>query len=403
MRTRRFLLGVLALSALLTFGSGFYATANLASVLAAALALAFLWARANVRWLDVRVTRERRDVQVGDELEETASITNKSKLPVPWVLVEDLGDLPGHRLGRVLGLGAGTSRTWEAITPCQQRGLFTLGPLQVTSGDPLGIFTSRRTLGEAEKVLVYPTTLSLPGFELSTAEHAGESPDLRATSVITPNVAGIRRYASGDSLTRVHWKSSARQGHLMVKEFETERQGGAWVLLDMHQYSQRGVAPENTEEYGVASAASIAAALLAQEQPVGLALVAEEEQLLFPAQGPYQRLRLLETLARARGVGQVPMSGVLTRLEPYLGPSTSLVVISPALTELLTVSAFMVRRGMSGAVVVLDPASFEGEEQGAPLFGHLIATGLAAYLVRRGDSLPRALSMTPSSVGAGRG
>ena len=42
----------------------------------------------------------------------------------------------------------------------------------------------------------------------------------------------------------------------MVTEFETERQGGVWVLLDMHQYAQRGVAPENTEEYGVTSAAS---------------------------------------------------------------------------------------------------------------------------------------------------
>lgn len=397
MGARGFLLGVLVLSILLTLGSGFYATAYLASVLAVALVLAFLWSRANVRWLRVQVSRAIPQVQVGGTLVERVTVANLSKLPVPWVAVEDRGTLPGHAAGRVLSLGPEARRSWEAVTLCRQRGLFTLGPLELSSSDPLGLFTARRVLGQQEKVLIYPPTLPLPGFTLSTPERPGESLEYHPTSALSPNVAGIRLYEKGDSLNRIHWKSTARHGKLMVKEFELERQGGAWVLLDMAKAAQWGEAPENTEEYGVTAAASIVAALLAEERSVGLALAGDEEHILPPEKGASHRLRVLEILARVRATGETPLSELVKRLERNLGPASALVVIGSSRPELLALASFMLERGLSGAVVVLDAASFGGQDEGLPLTRSLLTAGLAAYLVRRGDNLSRALSLAPSA------
>lgn len=399
---------------ILTIGSGFYATARLASVLIAALALSFLWSRASVRWLDVRSKRVVPQVQVGDTLEEEITVANRSFLPVPWVLVEDAGTLPGQALGRVLGMGGSTNRTWKAATECEQRGLFDLGPIQVVSSDPLGIFTARRTYGEAQRILVYPATLPLPGFVISTAERTGESLDLRSTSSQTPNVTAVRKYEIGDSMNRIHWKSTARHGHLMVKEFEIEQQGGVWILLDMQKDVQTGNAPHNTEEYGVTAAASIAHTMMNQDKQVGLALAGDEDHVLFPDRTPEYRVRLLETLASVKAEGGASLPVVLSRIERFLGPSSSVVAISPSAEDLRTVSSYLVGRGISSAIVALDAESFgpdgdfdginngDGTGDTRPLTQNLITAGVAAYRVRRGDDLTTALSMKSAGTLAAR-
>ncbi len=59
----------------------------------------------------------------------------------------------------------------------------------------------------------------------------------RRTLEVSPHAAGVREYAPGDPLSRIHWKSTARRDHIMVKEFEQDPQADVWILLDAHRHS----------------------------------------------------------------------------------------------------------------------------------------------------------------------
>src|SRR4029453_19147771 len=112
-----------------------------------------------------------------------------------------------------------------------------------------------------------------PGFLLPRAGVAGGEDVKSRTYHVTPNVSTIREYQPGDSFNRIHWRSTARQNQLMVKEFELDPPAEVYVVLDMQERVQQILAParsgrgprplseqriaESTEEYGVQTAASI--------------------------------------------------------------------------------------------------------------------------------------------------
>ena len=81
----------------------------------------------------------------------------------------DASDLPGHVTNRVVTLGSHGVDVWRYQTPTLRRGLYSLGPVTVTSADPFGFFRMSRTFGEPIDVLVYPNAPELPGLYLPPA------------------------------------------------------------------------------------------------------------------------------------------------------------------------------------------------------------------------------------------
>jgi uncharacterized protein (DUF58 family) len=397
-KTKHFVIGILLFAMFLTIGSGFYATARLAGILIAVLLLSFLWARVNVRWLDIRIERQLNNIQVNDDIAEKVIVRNLSLLPLPWLFVADLGNLPGHRLSRVFGVGGWSSLSWNPVTRVSQRGVFSLGPLEVMTSDPLGLFKSRRMYGHRQEILVYPEAFYLAEFRIPTEGHVGDSSDLRLTRGLTSNVQSVRKYEVGDGLSRIHWKSTARYNKLMVKEFEIERQGGVWILLDMNGDNQEGEGAESTEEYGVTIAASVAHTLLTMDQEVGLAFAGDTQQFLHPSKSSSHRLKLLETLARVRAEGQISLVEVFSQIERFLGPSSAVVVVSSSLDNLQMMASYLIQRNIRAALVILDPESFGGQISGSHFTQSVISAGLFAYHVRCRDDLQSTLRLNNGSI-----
>jgi len=73
---------------------------------------------------------------------------------------------------------------------------------------------------ETREVLIYPYTADISEFHLPFGELSGGSAFRRRTHHVTDNVTGVRDYVHGDSFNRIHWKSTARTGRLISKEFE---------------------------------------------------------------------------------------------------------------------------------------------------------------------------------------
>ena len=173
--------------------------------------IGYVWARALARKL--RLTREMRFgwVQVGDHMLERFSLSNGSRFPAPWVEVVDHSTLPDYQASRGVAVEARQSSRWHVEAACTRRGLYTLGPTTLRTGDPFGLYTVSLEYPTSLPLLVLPPVVPLPAIEVTPGGRAGDGRP-RANAVHrTVSAASVREYAPGDSPRWIHWRTSARR------------------------------------------------------------------------------------------------------------------------------------------------------------------------------------------------
>src|SRR5262249_8469532 len=93
-------------------------------------------------------------------------------------------------------------------------------------------------------------------FPLPSRDLPGGAPTHASSFNSSAQASGVRDYAPGDPVNRVHWRSTARLGRLIVKEVEHEPTADLWLALDLDAEPQRGTGPAPTEEAAVTAPAS---------------------------------------------------------------------------------------------------------------------------------------------------
>ncbi|HEX2987558.1 MAG TPA: DUF58 domain-containing protein [Chloroflexota bacterium] len=358
--------------------------------MAAALAVSFVWAWVNVRWLrfghEIKNTR----AQVGGSIEELLTLENSSWLPKLWLQIVDQSTLIGRRGNRVLSLPGMARRRVSLVTPCTARGMYTLGPADVISGDPFGLFQRRRRLEIGGTVIVYPAITPLNSFGHLPGELPGGSVQSQRTHFVTPNASGVREYQSGDALSRIHWLSSARQNRLMVKEFELDPLSDVWLILDLDTEVQIGTGQDSTEEVTVAIAATLANYFLREQREVGI--IAQGEVL--PADRGHRQLhKALDLLAVIRSNSKIPLEQLVLSEETRFARGATAVIVTPSTDEKwLAACRLLAARGVTVFAVLLEVSTFGDKRSSVPLVSSLAASGVPTYLVKRGDDLALALS-----------
>ncbi|OGO49353.1 MAG: hypothetical protein A2148_00125 [Chloroflexi bacterium RBG_16_68_14] len=386
------------------FSTGFWLVSRLANLIVVGVPIAYLWAWLNLRGLEVAVERPVDRLQEGNDFEERITVVNHGWFTKLWLEVEDLSDLPGHRARRVIGLGPHARRSWRTVSPCTRRGLYTIGPVRVTTGDLFGLFRRSRTFGEAQHVLVYPRAVELPKFFVPPALLPGEGRFRRPSHYVTPNAAGVREYQPGDSFNRIHWRSTARTGELMVKLFELDPASDVWVVLDLHRAAQSGEGDDGTEEHAVRIAASVARFFLLANRSVGFLAHGRRFHLEEPERGLSQYTRILEELALARAEGDTPLAEVLNHEGRRFGRHTTVVAVTPSTDESWVVSLQMLAgRGVKLAAILLEPRTFGGQGNALFVFGALAAADIFTYLVKRSDDLTATLGSGAEAALPGKG
>lgn len=380
----------------LAIGTGHWVFYRAAYVLGALVPVCLIWARLNLGGLDVTVERGADRLQVGQVAQAKVRMASRSVFTKLWLQVEDETDMPGLPARTIVTVPAKSNRNWKIGIPCERRGSYTVGPVRVTTGDPFGLFRFCREYGEPRSVLVLPRAEALPYFWSPIAQLPGDGVVRKRTHYVTPNASGVREYYPGDSLNRIHWRSTARLGRLMVKTFEMDPTSNIWVVLDMHAAPQAGEGNDSTEEYGVRIATSLAHHFLQADRLLGLMAHGREKLTLDPARGSKQYGRILESLAMARADGGSSISEVLASEARTFGRNTTLVLITSSLDEEWPAAVQeIIHHGTRVAVVFVDPESFGGEAS-AELISTLGASGILTYVVRDGSDI--GLTLGPSGL-----
>lgn len=195
----------------------------------------------------------------GQDSAVTLRLDNISRLPTGLMLVEDkvpyvLGSRPRFVLDRVEPRGR---REVTYTVRSEVRGRYELGPLSIRLTDPFGMVELVRAFSSRDTMVVTPQVHNLPVVQLS-GEWTG-SGESRSRSIASAGEddAGTREYRQGDDLRRVHWRSTARLGQLMVRREEQPWQARCTLLLDTRTMAHGGEGPGSSFEWAVSAAASI--------------------------------------------------------------------------------------------------------------------------------------------------
>ena len=229
-------------------------------VLLTALPLMSAWVVARGRYrLSCSRQVEPGRVSAGQDAQVVLRLDNLSRLPTGLLLVEDrvpyvLGARPRFVLDRVEPRGR---RVVTYPVRSDARGRFALGPLSLRLTDPFGLCQLRRSFTAQDVLTVTPVVRPLPAVHLGGEWSGSGESRSRSLAAAGEDDVATREYHHGDPLHRVHWRSTARYGELMVRREEQPWQSRATLLLDTRSGAHRGDGPASSFEWAISAGASL--------------------------------------------------------------------------------------------------------------------------------------------------
>lgn len=316
-------------------------------------------------------------------------LRNVGRLPTATLQVEDTAPstiTDGSRF--VLSpVSAGGGVTMRYTIVGRHRGVFELGPLEVRLRDPFGIAARAHRFGATDPVTVYPPVWRLPpGLPLGGMTGAGGEGRPRPLAS-GDELANVREYVRGDDLRKVHWRSTAHRGKLMVRQDEAPQNPRATVVLDTRPGVHFGSGPTSSFELAVSAAASATYHL--SEHGYGSLLLTE------PVSRPPRSLPwelVLERLATVQPGAGADLAGLWRQLATGVAESGLLVGVTAVPDPVLLREMVRAGRGFSSRIAVLvETTSFRRTGAGGPAVTPTVdalrAAGWRVTVIGRGDRL----------------
>jgi uncharacterized protein (DUF58 family) len=270
------------------------------------------------RGLSVSLSLDALHATAGERIEETISVSKHGFFPALWLLLVDAET--GRR--SFLGLRGGERREWQRARSFEHRGVYVVGGDTLRVRDPFGLFSLYVCTLEEVEVTVYPAPISVElTRELSGAIHRRTLPWLEPADA---SVGDLRQYTPGDPPQRIHWRSTARAGTLIVADPEPRSRRSAWLVVDLG-------AGDDVADCAAGVGAHLCALLHSSGLRIGAVVAGEETAVISPRSGPGATSAVLDSLARvpASDDGALGRAArALTRVET----PDSLIVISSSST-----------------------------------------------------------------------
>jgi uncharacterized protein (DUF58 family) len=356
--------------------------------------------------LQVRRSLTPDQVPVGNQATVELALSNHGRMPAGLLLLEDripyvLGHRPRFVVDRV---SPNWRRTVTYPVKSDVRGMFQVGPLMLTVADPFGLVETSRTFTRSQHLLVTPRVHKLPNIRLG-ADRAGSGENRpRAIAAAGEEDATVREYRDGDDLRRVHGRSTARRGSLMVRREEQPWQSRCAIFLDARTISHHGHGPSSSLEWSVSAAASIGSDVIRRGYvttllggPTTLAAITRRSSTAIHQ--PLTNQQLLTECATVEEHRYAEIGPLLTVDRQSQEPSLVVAILGVCGSDDVTALNRWRSNQATGVALLIDAATWaagtEGTEKVARLTTQTDATeqelrrnGWRVARVRRGDHLP---------------
>src|SRR5215472_137988 len=284
----------------------------------------------------------------------TLRLENVSRVPTGLLLAEDsvpyaLGTRPRYVLDKIERNG---SRELTYSLRSDLRGKFEIGPLQLRAADSFGLVEISRSLSGRTSFVVTPRVVPLARTVISRAWGGEGEGHARLASMAGEDDVIPREYRDGDERRRVHWRSTARYGELMVRREEQRWRNRATVLLDSRSMAHRGSGTGSSFETAISAVASVGVHV-SQEGLTGQYI---SDSDIIRA-GPYFEDRLLDALAIIRPSSQRTLDRAFKELKVVGGGVIIAVMGRLSQTEARQLAACRTE-GSQGIALLLDVAAW---------------------------------------------
>jgi len=350
-----------------------------------AVLLAWLWTALANRPLRITRTLPSGERLEGDDVEVEVRLASERRLlPARWTLRERIGKL-GER-STALSADGQARYVLERLA----RGRYEFEGSIAVIEDPFGLERVEQPLDSPGALLVYPRLVDLDRLfsEGGTRSHDGRQLLLRRPSGF--DLHSVREYEHGDSLRKVHWRSTARRAQLMVKELEDSPRDEAAIVLDADPDAVVG----ESFDVQVRAAGSLLLSHVRRGRRAVLVVngARAEQQGVRSADSDWRQA--LDLLAAVEPEPGPPLAAVLSDQASAVARSLELAVVTASLQPRL-VERLVERALASGNVslVFVDSTSFAGApRRPVPELLRLQAAGVAVAVLREGDDLAEALA-----------
>ncbi len=270
-------------------------------------------------------------------------------------------------------LPAGESLVCDLPLGNLPRGRYRIESISIHGGDVLGLFRLRRRIlkeprADLEDLIVGPASL-VPQRENQGAGAGlldGAARDATARG-IGDDFRGTRHYVPGDDLRTIHWRSTARRGQLVVKEFHNQEQTQRLIIWDGAAGFAVGDGEHSSTECALRLVASLCSAMTARGRRCGL-LRLDSQPFFLSAPGGRNGSnngQIIELLAEADDTREAPLSAALGPFLRHMGASNEVFLVTQSLSpEVLRALSLLRGRGAQASVALIK----------APAFGAVVET-----------------------------
>ncbi|NLB51460.1 MAG: DUF58 domain-containing protein [Syntrophomonadaceae bacterium] len=256
-----------------------------------------LWAGAGLNHVTASLELSEVRAFPGDPVLLSVNVENKKLLPVSLKieLPSSTGELHSMESG-VLSYGT-VKYDWELTF--EKRGIYTVGPLNVSACDLLGFYSVNGDFAEEREVVIYPELIPLREYFPFSREYFGDQKS-RAFAEDPVLITGTRDYSSDRPSKNIHWKASSRTMTLQEKMYAPSAHVKAMIFIDVEGFQKADAAAEF--EMMLKAAGSLAAALSRKNLVPGLmvngVMKGDQFPMLSPDAGNQNIHLLLEKMAR---------------------------------------------------------------------------------------------------------
>lgn len=258
---------------------------------AALLAIASLYLVGRIAY-DVGLSLPTNRVVVGDRAPGEVLVRNPTRRRLPGVRVE----VPvGAGLAEFAApaLQSGEEHSDVFVVPTSRRGIVPIGPVRTVRADPIGLLRREMVWADSLDLFVHPRIIAIPSMSTGFVRDLEGAPtrDLTASDVA---FHALREYMPGDERRNIHWKSTAKTGSYMVRQFEETRRSHLLVALSL---SEADYASDEEFELAVSATGSLGVRAMLDSRTVSVVASAETpefaKRVVFSA-------RRLSTIGRGR-------------------------------------------------------------------------------------------------------
>lgn len=348
--------------------------------------ISYLTCRSSVRKISGFQRIKHYKFETGDSIKIETVLDNDSIYIIPYLELRDktIEELGEGSVYSVMAIGPWKRKRELREVTIKYRGVYTLGPIELLIQDALRIFTWTLKIESRKTFKVYPKVYNIERLDLKALQSFGSVSNRQLAFEDSTSISDIRKYIPGDNIKKVHWKLSAKNNMLYVKNFEKAGSTAVYLFIDLYKNAYTGKYAHDLEERSVESACSITFYLMEKAVPIELYLT--NSNISFIKAGDVSHFpRIMDMMCQAKPNGDRVMEDIIQKRLDLMNRGASVIIITGDISgDAVSLYCSMKENGYDLIIVYVNDEKLPDEKRKM-----LDACGIKQYMVKHDSQVGR--------------